>query len=865
MHKISLNGQWTGRCLNEKAFDGKDFSVNVPGSVLTGLLAEGLIEDPFYRTNEYATRELFRYDYEFYRTFAISSKDLKNKCIDLVCYGLDTICEVYINNNLIAYTDNMHRTWRFDVKEFLHKGFNEIRIIFRSPIEYMESHEPAENKEIHYIASGAMKGNQYIRKAHSMFGWDWGPQLVDAGIWRDIELEIYSEARLGETAFRQEHEKNRVTVHIDTSVSVFAPGTYSVKAYLYEPCVRSERCEATGLKSIDADEKEIAYCIENILVCISEKAHDVKFEFKIDNPKLWWPNNLGEQPLYPVKITLERLDGEDFLDAERILLEEKSWNIGLRTFTVSTEKDEWGHEFAFKVNGVKFFAMGADYIPEDAIYPRITRNKQEYLICSCVKSNFNTLRIWGGGYYPSDDFYDLCDAYGIIVWQDLMYACNVYELTDDFKETIAAETRDNVVRLRHHASLGLWCGNNEMESAWAHWYNFCDHSGALRADYLTMFEVLLHGIVKENDPDRLWWPSSPSSGGWIDAPDDSSRGDNHYWDVWHGQKPFTDYQKYYFRFCSEFGFQSFPSLKTIETFALPEDMNIFSEVMESHQKNDAANGKLLYYVSENFLYPKDFKSLIYVTQILQGLAVKFGVEHWRRNRGRCMGALFWQINDNWPVASWASVDYFGRWKALQYMSKNFFNPVALSIKEDNCTVEVWLENETGEAVDAAVSCKLKGMDFKCIDDEQVVGDCGAFCAGMVFKKDYSELINGESGRKQSVYLEVSVHLSDGREMKEVITFVPWKHVKLLSPHVTTTVTEESDAFVISLASDVFAPFVEIDFKAFDGVLEDNFFHITDEKPVDVRILKADISGVKGKISLDKLKKNLTVRSLRDSY
>lgn len=859
MYKYSLCGEWTGTCLDKKAFDGKDFAVEVPGSVLTGLLAEKMIEDPFYRTNEYETRELFRYDYEFHRSFPISRKDLSEKCVDLVCYGLDTMCSVYINDMIVGTTDNMHRTWRFDIKGFLHKGFNEIRIIFHSPIEYMESHEPAEDKEIHYIASGAMKGNQYIRKAHSMFGWDWGPQLVDAGIWRDIELEFYSDARIGETLFRQEHEENRVTLHISTSINVYTAGMYSLKTYLQEPCVRSERCEATGLTSLDAEEKEIDYCVESLLICTSEDVNNFDIELKIDNPRLWWPNNLGEQPLYPVKITLDRLDRKDSVSTKRVLLEEKEWNIGLRTFTVSTERDEWGNEFAFMVNGVKFFSMGADYIPEDAIYPRITREKQENLIRSAVRANFNTLRIWGGGYYPSDDFYDLCDAYGLIVWQDLMYACNVYELTDDFAETIAAETRDNVVRLRHHASLGLWCGNNEMESGWSHWYNFCDHSDALREDYLTMFEELLPSIVKENDPDRFWWPSSPSSGGKIEAPDDSSKGDNHYWDVWHGQKPFTDYEKYFFRFCSEFGFQSFPSAKTVDYFTLPEDMNIFSEVMESHQKNDAANGKILYYLSENFLYPNSFENLIYVTQILQGLAIKFGVEHWRRNRGRCMGALFWQLNDNWPVISWASIDYFGRWKALQYMAADFFSPVTFSIKRTEREVEVWLENETWESKTATILCQLRDMDFSVIDEEHVHGTCESFSSQMVFKKDYDELIGK---RASEVYLEVTVSFADGREMSDVVTFVPWKHMQLMQPHVEVNVAEEQDAYIISLSSDVFAPFVELDFKSFDGVFSDNFFHISGEDVRRVRLLKTDISE---NVTLAELEENLTVKTLRDTY
>lgn len=283
--------------------------------------------------------------------------------------------------------------------------------------------------------------------------------------------------------------------------------------------------------------------------------------------------------------------------------------IGIRTLTISQEKDRWGQEFAFIVNGVKIFTKGGNYIPEDCCYTRITKERQEYLVRSCVRANFNCLRVWGGGYYPSDALYDLCDKYGLIVWQDLMYACNVYDVTDAFAENIRQETLDNVRRLRHHACLGLWCGNNEIESAWDHWGDFQKETPYLRADYVKQFEQILPHAVREADPDTFYWPSSPSSGGCFDEPDSEDRGDTHYWDVWHGQKPFSDYRKYFFRFCSEFGFQSFPSYKTVESFTEEEDRNIFSKVMESHQKNDAANGKMLYYLSENFRYPKDFKSL----------------------------------------------------------------------------------------------------------------------------------------------------------------------------------------------------------------------------------------------------------------
>lgn len=398
----------------------------------------------------------------------------------------------------------------------------------------------------------------------------------------------------------------------------------------------------------------------------------------IEHPQLWWPNGLGKQPLYRVTVRLATGDT-------------RMWRIGLRTMTVSREKDEWGEEFCHVVNGMKVFAMGADYIPEDNILARVTPERTRRLLEDCKAANFNAIRVWGGGYYPDDAFYDICDELGLMVWQDLMYACAFYDLTPDFERSIRVETHQNVARLRHHASLALICGNNEMEMFMAgansalinhRTWEFVPTYPHHITDYVKMFEYILPAIVKETAPQTYWWPASPSSGGNFDAPNDENRGDNHYWDVWHGEKPFTEYRKFFFRYASEFGFQSFPCLKSVKQFTLPDDRNIFSRVMERHQRNQAANGKILSYLSQTFRYPNSFDDLLYASQLMQAEAIRYGVEHWRRNRGRCMGAIIWQLNDIWPVASWASIDYYGRWKALHYAAKRFFAPVMISAEEE---------------------------------------------------------------------------------------------------------------------------------------------------------------------------------------
>ena len=820
----TLNGNWKMREVAESGW----LESKIPGSVMSALLANDLIGDPFWRDNEYKARELFRKDYEFEREFIVSKELYGKDKIELHCYGLDTLAEIYVNDVLLAETNNMHRTWKFECKTLLNSGDNQIKIIFRAPITYIESMKPEEGKKINYIASGAMEGNQYLRKAHCMFGWDWGAQIPDAGIWRDIELVGYSDGKIEEVEILQKHEKASVKLVINTKLEVLTKGTITLEYTLTTPegTVTEYRREAYSGR--------------------------INYSITIEKPQLWWPNGYGEQPLYHLTVAMVKSDQ---------ISDKKDYTLGLRTLTISQEKDQWGSEFAFKVNGIKIFAKGADYIPEDTVYSNITEDRIAYLIDSCVRANYNCLRIWGGGYYPSDTFYQLCDQYGIIVWQDLMYACNVYDLTKELEENIIEETKDNVRRLRHHASLGLWCGNNEIESAWDHWPDFQNHSEKLRADYIKQFEYILPRAVEETDNQTFYWPSSPSSGGCFDHPDDENRGDTHYWAVWHGQKPFEDYRNHFFRFCSEFGFQSFPSIKTVNSYTEEADRNIFSKIMESHQKNGAANGKMLYYLSENFLYPKDFTDLLYVTQILQGIAIKFGVEHWRRNRGHCMGALYWQLNDSWPVASWASIDYYGRWKALHYMAKNFYAPLAGSLARTGNVIETHLQNETLTDMKCTVTVSLKLMDFTVIDTETLELTISALSAVQVAKKDYSELI---AGKEDKVFVEAVIIDEYDNCSTEVEIFIPFKHLMLEQPSVTFVVAEEEERYLISLKAERLACFVELDFAESDAIFSDNYFYLSGNEPKTIELRKADLRGEEIKDAKE-LEGKLLVRNLRDTY
>lgn len=826
MQTCTLNGTWQ-LSAGHRSLESVD--MQIPGTVLSGLLAAGKIKDPFYRTNEDATRALFWKDYVFTRTFDVDEELLAQQHIVLVCEGLDTLAEISINGTFLAKTDNMHRTWKFQAKKLLHPGKNEIQIVFRSVLRFIEDYPYEAHKKINYIPCGSMKGNQLLRKAHSMFGWDWGPQTIDAGIFRDIYLQGYSHARIEDIRIHQQHAKN-VSVQTSITLSESVPGQ--------KLCVEL---------SEDGADKPL-----QTKLCKTNADGVAAVDFVIENPKLWWPNDYGDQPLYIVRTTL--------LDEDGTSLESITRRIGLRTLTISQEKDEWGNEFAFCVNGVKIFTRGGNYIPDDCLYTRITEKKLDYILESCRRAHFNCVRVWGGGYYPSDAFYDLCDEKGLIVWQDLMYACNVYDVTDAFAENCRQETYDNVRRLRHHASLGLWCGNNEIESAWDHWGDFQKETPYLRADYIRLFEEVLPKAVQEADGETFYWHSSPSSGGCFDNPDDANRGDTHYWDVWHGQKPFTDYRKYFFRFCSEFGFQSFPCTKTVNSFTLEDDRNIFSRVMESHQKNDAANGKMLYYLSENLRYPKDLTHLLYASQVLQGMAIKYGVDHWRRNRGRCMGTLYWQINDDWPAPSWSSIDYFGRWKALHYMAQKFYAPHAVSMTLEDHRCHVYFSNESFETTEYSLTLSIRDLSGNVLETYETKGNSPAFSA---IETAVVDICSWED-QKDDVFLEAVIHTKDQKVLKDVETLVPYKYLNLKNPVISTEAEETNDAFILHISSDCFAPFVALDFDDADVIFSDNFFHLTDKTVQDIIVKKEDI--LQGHFeNAEDFRKRLQILSLGTSY
>ncbi len=780
----------------------KNLSCVLPCSMYSVLFQHGLIKDPFYGLNELELTDLSKEDCTFKTQFTIDEDILKEEYVELTFYGLDTICGIYVNGVLLDSVKNMHRTYTYDIKDKIHMGENSLVLEFSSPIGYFEKMNALHHV---YTNKDSVQGAAHLRKALYMSGWDWGPKLPDMGIFRDVCIDAYSDDKIDNIYVCQKHGDNEVVLDI----------TVETKH--------------------DKD-NEIYVQIDGIEIKLDNK----KGSITIQNPRLWWVRGYGEQNLYEICAVIK--NNEKVLDS-------KSQKIGLRTLSVSTEADKWGNEFCFVINGVKIFAMGANYVPQDNILSRITSERTEKLIQTAIDANFNCLRVWGGGYYPEDEFFDMCDREGFVVWQDFMVACATIWLNDDMKEEFTHEAIQNVKRLRHHPSLGLLCGNNEMELAVLEWKSV-EKTEEVKSDYLELYENLLPKICQKYCADIFYWPASPSSGGGFDNPNDETRGDVHYWKVWHSNLPFTSYREHKFRFCSEYGFESFPSVKTIRDFCEHKDMNCFSRVMENHQKCQTGNSKILMYLSQEYLYPNNFETLVLASQLMQADAVKYAVEHFRRNRGCCMGSIYWQFNDCWPVASWSSIDSNLRYKALHYAARKFYAPVAMGLflEEDNLTVNV--SNETMEDFEGEI-CVVKSdakLNVKECYREKVsvpsLTSSDVFRTHSLFDDEYSEFFYVDLFDKNGNFV-----------MRQTALPVPPKHFNWEKPQFDTEVTACDDGVEIRISSNCFAKGVAIDFEGFDCVLSDNFFDITSKEPYIVK--------VKTNHSEEEIKKSMQVMSVYD--
>ncbi len=813
MQQILLNDAWSMR----KKDAEQSFPCKVPCSVYHTLQKHGVIEDPYYRENEMVMLPISEDDFVFSKSFPMPAVEGGMHC-DLCFDGIDTIAEIYLNGTHIADTDNMHRRWRFPVEHLLQEE-NTLTVAIHSPLKYIA--EKQAQRPLWGVNS-TIAGFPHIRKGHYMFGWDWGPQLPDMGIWRDVYLECRRDGRIAHAYYRQNHH--------DGVVELTAQMEFSCDA------------QHSAMLSILSPDGVLLYESENIAVSDNR----AECTCTIENPQLWWARGYGAQPLYTAKITLYDKDGS--------LADEKSERIGLRTLTVRQDPDEWGESFCLHLNGRDIFAMGANLIPFDQILPRVTKEYVEELLSACVKANFNVVRIWGGGVYPDETFYNYCDEHGLIVWQDFMFACANYLLTEDFWSTTEEEIRDNILRLRNHASLGMWCGNNEIETSFETWG--LPEDAEAQAHYLEQFERRIPAIVKELDPQRFYWRSSPSAYGGCKDTNSIYAGDMHYWDVWHGLKPFTVFNELYYRFCSEYGFESVPCLKTFLTVCDPQqgDLNLMSPVMEAHQKCEQGNEKLMFYLAQMMPYPESFEELIYSTQLMQAEYIRTCVEHMRRARGRCMGSVYWQLNDTNPVISWSSIDYYGRWKALHHFAKRFHAPVLLTADK---TALFNISNETMEEIKGTIHWQLRNTRSEIVRSGCMDAACPALSARDIGIADFGEYADVLTDRLRAREFYLTFTLEDDGNM---ITsgsrlFVLPKQFSFRRPQIRTKITETQDAFAITLSADAYVMAVCLDCKNLDVPFSDNWFDLHGGIPVTVTVPKQD------GLTLSALTEELTVRGM----
>ena len=824
---IRLDGSWEFRQTDasNSASSGNWLPAIVPGDVHLDLLRNKLIPDPYYRDNESRLQWIEKASWAYRKSFTVTRELLAHQKIDLVFDGLDTTATVFINEIPVLTADNMFRAWRIDAKPYLKTGANEIRVDFPSPIKTAD--QLAANDKTH--ADTHIPEKAYLRKAAYEYGWDWGPRFVTSGIWKSVYFEAWDQARIADVRIEEPDVRAEVA-HVNARIDVVASG----------PIQADLKLIYTG----DGKTAKVAQAIE-----LHAGDNIINLPVQIEKPALWYPAGYGAQPLYTFAATLMR-------DSHSV--DEKSVRTGLRSVVLRQEPDRWGRSFEFVVNGIPIFIKGSDVIPFDTFPNRVTEARYREILQSAKDANMNMVRLWGGGYYESDQFYDLCDELGLMVWQDFMFASSWYPGSIDWRQQVEAEAEYQVKRIRNHPSIALWSGNNEVESVLHAFLGGLTADARLQVwkNYLTTFSGVLPRVIQRDDPEIPYWPSSPSAD-YGETSDQFQAGDAHDWSIWHGREPFENYLKHYYRFTSEYGFQSFPELRTVKSFTVPEDRaNIFTPVMLAHQKNNEGNSIIHEYLLRDYSEPKDFPSFLYVSQILQAEGVKVGAEHMRRSRPRIMGSLIWQLNDCWPVASWSSIDYYGRWKALQYYARRFYSPILVSPLVQDGKVLVYIVSDKTKTVQGALRIRVMTTDGKMVMEQSRQVTLPPLSSAV-----YDEILFTELLRKQQdltkVVLLTDLTVDGSVVSRNLNCLAPTKQVHLLPAKVHAVLTSKGVNFNVELSSDVPARDVYVTFGDLDVHTEDNFVDVVPGEPVNIT--------VKSTASLGQLRKNMQVTSLVDAF
>jgi beta-mannosidase len=841
----NLDSGWQFRAIaNTDRADVKEWHpAQVPGVVQTDLQHSNLIPDPFDRDNEFHLQWIGLADWEYQTTFQVDAAALAHDHIDLVFAGLDTFADVYLNDQPILHTDNMFRHWRIPAKALLKPGAITLRIVFHSAVEKMIPYV----KSLPYILPSISThnyGNEeniatapYTRKAPYNYGWDWGPRFMTEGIWQPVRLETWDALRIENFHIHQQSitaDLANVTAEVEIEASRPTTATLTLA-----------HDEMSGPQTADGTQT----------LQLNAGINHVSFPLRIAAPKLWFPVGYGAQNRYRFSASL-KIGREAAAHAET--------KTGLRSVGLRRVNDEWGKSFEFVVNGIPVFAKGADVIPFDSFPNRVTPEIHRGILQSAVDAHMNMVREWGGGYYESDDFFDICDELGIMVWQEFMFGGDMVPGDVAFQENVRQEAIDQIKRLRDHPSIVVWCGNNEVETGWWHWGDRQEFKASISPDtrdrvwqdYVILFGDILRSAVTQYADPVPYTPSSPSAN-FEEIPDNQHNGDMHYWQVWHAQAPASDYTLQFPRFMSEYGFQSFPEMRTIRTFASkPEDFDLRSTVMQAHQKNKGGNERILTYMLREYREPKDFASYVYLSQVQQAEIIKIGAEHLRRQRPRTMGSLYWQLNDCWPVASWASIDYYGRWKALHYYARRFYDDVLVSPFLHDDTVEVYVVSDKLQPLAGTIHMRLLDFSGSVLLEQTKEVQVPAQSNAIYFSVDKVALAAKADPHKS--FLVFDLEIVGKRVSRNEIFFDVTHNLELpVAPKIETTLNKTSDDYAITLQSSKLARSVYLSFGDLDVQSSDNYFDLLPGEIVTLHL--------KSSATLDQLKGAMKTISLTEAF
>ena len=794
------------------------YPATVPGVVHTDLLQNKIIEDPFFRLNERGLQWIDKEDWVYETCFTLAADMMRKENMELVFEGLDTYADVYLNDECILKADNMFRRWSIPVRQYIREENNILKVYFHSPVKIdvpkwdaLPYQYPASNDQSENGGLFNKKISIFARKAGYHYGWDWGPRLVTSGIWRPVYIRAWSDLRINDVFIEQKE-------------------------------VGAGRAVIAGHVELDADKD-----MDGVLVTITDEAtgrvlgewqadlkrgtNRVTVDFVLHKPKLWWSNGLGEPFLYRFRTDI--IAGGELLDS-------KTERVGIRSLKVVHQPDKDGHTFYIELNGRPVFAKGANYIPSDNFLPRVTPENYKRTILDAAGVNMNMLRVWGGGIYENDVFYDLCDEYGIMIWQDFMFACSMYPAEGALLDNIHQEAVDNVKRLRNHACIALWCGNNECQDAWLGWgwkreieRQNKEYADKIWAQYRQQYHVTLPGVVREYAPGTFYWPSSPFA--FEREMSGTTDGDRHYWSVWHGKAPISDYDSEKSRFFSEYGFQSFPEFESVKRYApYPEDWDIRSEVMMSHQRGgDHANGLIETYLLNEYKKPRDFRAFLYMNHVLQGDAIKTAIESHRRQMPYNMGTLFWQHNDCWPVASWASRDYYGRWKAQHYYVRKAYDDILISPVVEGDDLKVYAVSDRLENTSGRLQLQVCQFDGTVVHhwgkSVGISGNDSRVC----FSAPLAKLLEGAN--RGTVYVRVDYTDKSGRVYHNNYCLGKQKDMDYPKVDLQTEVRSIEGGYEVTVSTDKFARAVCLSVADNESVYSDNYFDVQPKSSVQVQV------------------------------